>query len=341
MLLISYGTRPEWIKIKPVIDELNTRNIKFSLISTGQHATISTNTNANIIPYAIQNNSHQTSLNITDGSNRLDSIINSILNKDEIFKDITRVMVQGDTASAYAIALAAFHRRIPIIHLEAGLRSYDINNPYPEEFYRRSISSMASIHLCPTDNNSQNLKNEKIGGEKYIVGNTAIDSLVHLKHKITSGGGCLITLHRRENKHILSKWISSINSISNSYDMKFTFITHPNMDHETVNSINTNNIKIISPIPHTDMLTLILKSDIIVSDSGGLQEEASYFRKPIVVCRKETERPEAIGITSFMCKEPSNLNTTFETALTTKIPNIKCPFGDGDSAKKIIDILYE
>ena len=326
MLLIAYGTRPEWIKIKPIVDLLEKRNIPFKLLFTGQHTTL-------------VDGRYDYAIIINEGNNRLDSIISSILNNNNFFNDIDRVMIQGDTASAFAVAIGAFHRKISVIHLEAGLRSYDINNPYPEEFYRRCISNIASIHLCPTINNKKNLEAEKISGEKYVVGNTSIDSLVQLKENIKTGGGCLITLHRRENQQLMEMWLEELNSIAGKHEMKFTFIVHPNTDPKKFTEIK--NITTIPPQSHENILNLIINSDIIISDSGGIQEEASFFRKPIIVCRNVTERPESIETTSFICKTPSQLSSLFEYVKTLKIADGECPFGNGDSAIKIINVLYE
>lgn len=330
MLLITYGTRPEWIKIKPIIDLLDLQNLSYKLLFTGQHNTL------------VKEKYDKKLVIITKGGNRLDSIFSSILGDDSIFDGIDRVMVQGDTASSFAIALAAFHRKIMVIHLEAGLRTYDNYNPYPEELYRKCISNIASIHFCPTSSNKLNLIRELTQGIIHVIGNTSIDSLLSYKDKIQSGGGCLITLHRRENNPIMGQWISAINYIAKiNFNMKFTFIIHPNFNMNIFGTNNQPNIDFISPVSHEKMLEMIVKSDIIISDSGGLQEEASFFCKPIIVCRKTTERPESIGITSFMCQNPEYLEESFKSVMKERIRVVTCPYGDGYSAEKIVKILYD
>jgi len=328
MILIAYGTRPEWIKIKPVIDLLDERKLPYFLLFTGQHTTL-------------VNEKYDRKIVIADGPNRLDAIFNSILGNDLIFNDVDRVMVQGDTASAFAVALAAFNRKIPVVHLEAGLRSYDNDNPYPEELYRTCISRIATLHLCPTHLNHNNLIEEKVRGNIYVVGNTSIDSILPYKNKVSNGGGCIITLHRRENQPIMDHWIEALNTLATNYNpMPFIFIAHPNYNITTHK--NAANLNIISAIPHIKMIEMIIKADIIISDSGGIQEEASFFHKPVIVCRQVTERPESIGITSFMCPEPTNLIDIFSSINTTNIDHsAECPFGDGHSSEKIIKILYE
>jgi len=328
MLLIAYGTRPEWIKIKPIVDLLDKRNLPYTLLFTGQHTTL-------------VHEKYDRKIDIPASSNRLDSIFISILNNETIFENIDRVMVQGDTASAFAVAIAAFHRKIQIIHLEAGLRTHDNNNPYPEELYRSCISRIATLHFCPTDSNAQNLIKENIHNGIYVVGNTAIDAILPYKDKVAKSGGCLITLHRRENQPIMDKWIEKLNVLVDTYNpMPFTFIAHPAYDVRK-HSINPN-LTVIPAVPHSQMMDMIVKADVLVSDSGGIQEEASFLHKPVIVCRKVTERPEAIGTTSFMCPEPEQLPAIFRIVNTVGVGCLSpCPFGDGHAAEKIVMALYE
>lgn len=326
MLLISYGTRPEWLKIKPIIDELKRRNLSnYKILYTGQHADI-VEKNYNIIA------------TINDGKNRLDSIVSSLLNKDELFDSITHVMVQGDTCSAFSIALAAFHRNIKVIHLEAGLRTYDSQNPYPEEFYRQSIGNLAYLHLSPTDLNKENLLKEG-KTNVCVVGNTSIDNLKNYKNSSYTKN-VLITLHRRENHDMLKNWYEEISKCAKTLtDWKFTVISHPNPNVQN-NLKYLEGVNIIPPIKHDDMLDRIASCGFLISDSGGLQEEASYFKKKIIVCRKVTERQETLEKTSFLCKHPNDL---YEMAINIsknyEVLNVNCPYGDGNCAEKVTDIL--
>lgn len=328
MILIAYGTRPEWIKIKPIIDLLDEKKLLYTLLFTGQHTTLI-------------NEKYDRKIVISDGPNRLDAIFGSILGNDWIFNGIDRVMVQGDTASAFAVALAAFNRKIPVVHLEAGLRSHDNDNPYPEELYRTCISRIAILHFCPTKDNYENLMEERIKGEIHIVGNTSIDSIMSYRDKVSTGGGCLITLHRRENQSIMNQWLIALNVLAMKYSpMPFVFVTHPN--YNVTKHGPSENLTIIPAVSHDKMMDMIARADILISDSGGIQEEASFLHKPVIVCRKATERPEAIGITSFMCSEPENLQGLFRIIKTTGIStSSKCPFGDGQAAEKIVKILYD
>ena len=163
MILLTYGTRPEYIKIKPLIDEMTKRGVGFKTLSTGQHK--------DIAPTDADYN-----LNFQDyGGNRLDSVMKNCLSiPEEYFNGINYILVQGDTTSVVGLSLAALHRKIKVIHLEAGLRTYDNKNPYPEENNRKIVSTIASIHLCPTIQNKDNLIKENVTGDIYVVGNTVL-----------------------------------------------------------------------------------------------------------------------------------------------------------------------
>ena len=215
MILISFGTRPEYIKLKPIVDIFKKKKQPYKILFTGQHTSLLPAEASVEIDYK---------LNIKDGSNRLDSIVGSVMNQSHIWiEQLTHVMVQGDTTSAFAVALAAFHRKVPVIHLEAGLRTYDNNNPYPEEFNRQAISRLTSIHLCPTENDANNLKRENAQGEIHVVGNTVLDNLQNLK--VSYNNKILITMHRRENHDKIEDWFLAFNNLAKSYlEYDFEFV---------------------------------------------------------------------------------------------------------------------
>jgi len=170
MILLTYGTRPEYIKVKPLIVEMIKRGIKFKTLFTGQHK--------DIVPEGADFN--LTMLNYT--GNRLDSVMKNCLSiPDKCFEGIEYVLVQGDTTSVMGLAITSMHRKIKVIHLEAGLRTYDFNNPYPEEYNRCIVGSIAAINLCPTDNSKSNLLNENVSGDCHVVGNTVLDNLLPYK----------------------------------------------------------------------------------------------------------------------------------------------------------------
>lgn len=336
MILISYGTRPEYIKLKSIFSEFDKAGIKYCTLFTGQHKDL------------LNEHSPTISLNIdsnTDKSNynRLNDIVSSIT-KSNFFYNLsefpTYVMVMGDTTSAMAVALSAFHHGIKVIHLEAGLRTYDNENPYPEEANRRIISQIASIHLCPTNWNLQNLKNESISIEEaYVVGNTVIDNLLDYKDKCEYTDKVLITLHRRENHSKIHEWFTVINNIAKSHpEIEFILPIHPNPRVQVHRNILTN-VNVIEPLSYDDMLNLLVKTKLVITDSGGLQEECSYFNKRCLVCRKTTERPDAVGLSSIMVETPLLLSLYFDKYINNYEIDYKCPFGDGYAGEKIAEIL--
>jgi UDP-N-acetylglucosamine 2-epimerase (non-hydrolysing) len=328
MILIVYGTRPEYIKVKPLMVEMDKQGIIYKTLFTGQHKdTVTENAWFNL---------HMKHY----GENRLDNIIQNCMNlPDEWFKGISHVLVQGDTTSVTGLALAAMHRKIPVIHLEAGLRTYDIENPFPEENNRRIVSTIAKIHLCPTELNKTNLENEMILGDIHVVGNTVLDNLLPYKKKCEYTNKVLVTLHRRENHDLIEEWFSEINNLSLIYpDLEFILPIHPNPNVQKYKHLLTN-VKVIEPLQHEELLELLVKTKMVITDSGGLQEECSFFNKKCLVCREITERPESINLTSFMVKKPEHLKDKFDYEIKNYETNFESPYGDGTSAKKIIKIL--
>jgi len=326
MILICYGTRPEFIKIQPLINALK-GNVPYKLLFTGQHTDIA-------------NFQYDYKLNVRLLQNRLDSIFSSCLDLDEsIFSGIESVMVMGDTASAAAMAIAAFNRGLKILHLEAGLRTYDMNNPYPEEGYRQLISRLADVHFCPTKENKLNLEKEKAGGSKHVVGNTVLDNLSALK--TSHSDEVIVTMHRRENHPLIADWFKELSKLAlENSNLRFTIPLHPN-PNVSKHKDYLIGLNIIEPLPYEEMKVKISNCRFIISDSGGLQEEASFLKKKIIVCRKTTERPESLGETSFLCSSPQKLQKIFNrinSDFTVKYIH-NCPFGDGNASSKIANIL--
>lgn len=327
MILLCYGTRPEWIKIQPLIDALNEHNVPNIVLFTGQHKDIG-------------GGKWDRTLSITDGYNRLDSIVSSVLNYDPeyVFDGISHVLVQGDTTTGMALALSAFHKKIPVIHLEAGLRTWDKENPYPEETNRCIISSIADIHLCPTQTNYDNLIACKVEGEKYIVGNTVLDTIdttpfMGTRNKV------LITMHRRENHDDIDKYFTAIEELANEYtNLEFVIPLHPNPNVQKHRDI-FKRVSVINPLNREELIQCIKESIIVISDSGGIQEECSYLKRNLIVCRKVTERPESVGEHSFLCEYPGKLKSIFYTLIDAPESKAECPYGDGNSSTRITVIL--
>lgn len=322
-ILICFGTRPEYIKIKSLIDNL--KNIKTCF--TGQHPDLLKNVN---VDYNLE-------LNRNISKHRLNNIFSNILSFDNIFNGIDYVLVQGDTSTACAIALSAFNNGIKIIHLEAGLRSNNLKDPFPEEMNRQVIGRLADIHLCPTNFNKENLLKEKVSGQIYVVGNTGLDNIS--KQDCEYNNQVLITMHRRDNHHNMDKWFQELEKIANNYsNIEFMIPLHPNPNVQKHKHI-FKKVKVVEPMNHQDLLNYLKKCKFVISDSGGLQEECSYLNKKIIVCRKTTERPESIGIHSFMCREPTELESLVKKINDDYEVDAKCPYGDGRSWEIIKFIL--
>jgi len=327
MMLICFGTRPEYIKIKPLLAVFE-GNIDYTLLFTGQHTDLLKN-----IPEGTRR------IKILDGSNRLDSIVQSILNKEELFEDITSILVQGDTTSVFSLALAAFHRQIKVIHLEAGLRTYDKWNPYPEEFNRQAVSRIADIHLCPTDLSANNLRREGITKNIFVSGNTVLDNIRNIETEYEDI--VVVTMHRRENHHWIDQWFQEINTLaSKNPSLKFILPIHPNPSVYKHRQILTN-VKVVSPLEYNDFIELLAKARLVITDSGGIQEETAFFFKKCIVCRKATERSEGLGVFSFLCEAPNQLEDLFNAVNSDHIPSGICPYGDGFAAESILEFLRE
>ena len=329
MILVCFGTRPEWLKIKPLLKHLK----EYAIFFTGQHEDLLKNELSNYTNRLLV-------ANVTSRSeNRLNNIISSILDSfpNENFESI---LVQGDTASAYACAIAGFNKGSKVIYLESGLRSFNLKHPFPEEGYRQMISRISDINLCPTDLSLMNLENENVPGKNYVVGNTVLDNLNELKSKAVYKNLVLITLHRRENLPIINEWLDQIFNIAqNNNHINFKIIEHPN---NKINLPRVKNLEKIEPQKHSDFLKLLVKAKLLITDSGGLQEEGSFLNKKVIVCRRVTERPEGIDSGHiFMCENPQELESKFMQLINNFEINSPSPYGDGKSSEKIIKILRE
>jgi UDP-N-acetylglucosamine 2-epimerase (non-hydrolysing) len=323
-ILVCFGTRPEYIKVKSLIDNLP--NVK--TCNTGQHTGLLHN-----IPSDYQ-------LSIEDTTScRLNNIVIGILSHIEVFQDIEYVLVQGDTTSAVAMALSAVHNGKRVIHLEAGLRTFDCRDPFPEELNRQMIGRIASIHLCPTRLNRQNLMNEGIRDNIFVVGNTGLDSID--PSGCTYGNTVFITLHRRKNVETIEDWFLELSSLSLSYpSISFIIAIHPNPAIRKHTHL-LKNIQVVDPLSHEMTINIVKSCLCIISDSGGLQEEASFLKKKIIICRESTERPEILGTFGTLCPHPSDLRSKFEVVLRDPTIELECPYGDGRTYQRIMNVFNE
>ena len=328
-VLVFYGTRPEYIKVKPIIEGSNER-VNIYTCRIMQHKDIVPDAKPDYV-IDLKN----------ECSNRLNSVFSSCIKQFESIpvKDFDYILVQGDTATVASIAIAAFNSKIKIIHLEAGLRTYDNQNPYPEEAYRQMVSRITDIHLCPTRTALSNLLEEKVQGKIEVVGNTCLDNLSNVETSYQNR--ILVTLHRRENLSFIKEYFNVISNLAGKYsDLEFILPIHPNpevMKHRGV----LKNVVVIRPMSHRYLIDVLKTVKFCISDSGGIQEEASFLNKRVIVCRKETERCEGIGTFFELCDSPSKLEKIYNRFIEDFEINLPCPFGDGKSAEKIFQFLIK
>lgn len=330
-LCIIYGTRPEFLKLKSLITYIKNRTISLKVIKINQHTNLSED-----IGYFDE------ILDITLFSNdRITNIGANILAKlPQMITDNTHILAQGDTASVFYSLLCGFQMKKVCIHLEAGLRTYDLDNPFPEEGYRQMISRITDIHLCPSDLERHILERERVKGNIYIVGNTILDLVKSYTIPITYENKVLITLHRRENWSDFKEYIIELTNLAKrNVTFEFYFLTHPNpslkqilndMSDIPINFIVTNSL------PHIELIELLSKCAFVITDSGGIQEEANFLGKHIYVLRKITERQAIDNKKITLCN-------------ITNIKDINCKiiyheqgyeYGRGDSCEKILSLLY-
>jgi len=320
-ILICFGTRPEWLKVKPLVNILE--KSRYMLLFTGQHLDLLKDIGVDYL------------ITMTQSNNRLDQIISDCMIQFPM-GDFDSVLVQGDTGSAFGCALAAYNRKLKIYYLEAGLRSYNLNHPYPEESYRQMISRISDINLCPTELSKKNLISEKTNGQCHVVGNTVLDNLGSYVEACEYTDKVLVTMHRRENHYCMDKWFIEINKLAKDHPtLEFVLPIHPNPNVQKHKHLLTN-INIIDPLDHSKLLAILIKCKLVISDSGGLQEEGSFFNKKVIVCRKTTERPEGIETGHlYMCNDPRDLAGIFNRLNEDYYIDSKCPYGDGKSSIKV------
>jgi len=340
MLTIVFGTRPEYLKIKPLIYKLKLSNINYNLFHISQHENIDIISVEGPITYIkISNNEIMT---------RLCLLSTEIMAKlDKALENTSYLLVQGDTATAFFSALTAFHKKIPIFHLEAGLRTYDLQNPFPEEGYRSMISRIATYHLCPDIGASNNLQKENINKNIHIIGNTILDLIKSYNLTPIIGNEVIITIHRRENWDSLINILKEINSIANNMsDLQFTWILHPNpaiysQISEYCNlNVMASNLTFSEPLNHLEMARRIAGSYFLITDSGGIQEEASFLGKHCYVIRKITERDSIPPLYISLVPNISNLYSIIKDVKVKLLPSCTV-YGNGTTSDQFIEIYKQ
>ena len=358
-VMLVFGTRPEAIKMCPLVNELKTRkNIETIVCVTGQHRQMLDQVlNAfHVVP--------DYDLSIMKDKQTLFDITTNILNRikdvlEEVKPDV--VLVHGDTSTTFVTALACFYLQIPVGHVEAGLRTYNIYSPYPEEFNRQAVGIISAFHFAPTELSEQNLLKEgKNPDTIYVTGNTAIDALKTTVREDYSHPELewakdsrliLITAHRRENLgEPMKNMFRAIRRCMDEHpDLKAIYPIHMNpVVRQTANEIlgDDDRIHIIEPLEVLDFHNFLARSYLILTDSGGIQEEAPSLGKPVLVMRDTTERPEGIaaGTLKLVGTDEEVIYQNFKLLLEdkaeyAKMSNASNPYGDGFACKRIADIL--
>lgn len=358
-----FGTRPEGIKMAPIIKEMEKRpNIESIICITAQHREMLDQVlNLFDIQVDYDLNIFKPGQSLTEITTRAIKGLEEVIIKEK--PDV--LLVQGDTTTVFAGALAAFYQKVKIGHVEAGLRSGNLYSPYPEEANRKLTGVMTNFHFAPTEINRQNLLNEAYPDENiFITGNTVIDALKYtvkndyffetpLLNNLDYENKriILLTSHRRENiGRPMENIFNAINDIVNSYeDVEVVFPMHLNPKvREIARSVMGENLRIhlIDPLEYEPFTNLMAKCHLVVTDSGGLQEEAPTLAKPVLVVREETERPEGIeaGTAKLVGTDYDNLFNNLDLLLKNKDEYNKMaksvnPYGDGKAAERIVDVL--
>jgi len=356
-----FGTRPEAIKMAPIILEMNKRSSEFDPITvvTAQHREMLDQV---LDIFKIK---PDYDLNIMKPNQTLSEITGRVLNKlDTIIQEVKPdvILVHGDTTTTFAASISAFYNQVPLGHVEAGLRTWDKYSPFPEEMNRQLTDVLADFYFAPTTLSEQNLLKENHAADHIVVtGNTAIDALKetvqddyhHAVLDLVAPGHRLIllTMHRRENQgEPMKRVFKAIKQVVDTHaDVEVIYPVHLSPAVQKVaNEIlgNDSRIHLIDPLDVVDFHNLSAHSYFIMTDSGGVQEEAPSLGKPVLVLRDETERPEGVtaGTLKLVGTDPVTVKEAMETLLDDsqayqKMATAKNPYGDGHAAKHILDFL--
>lgn len=356
-IMFIFGTRPEFIKIYPVIKEAKQAGKEVVVVNTGQHKEMVNE----LLEYF--NLEVDYDLAIMDKCNGLmDILTTSLSGLDKIVKEVKPdiVLVHGDTSATLAGALAAFYNQVKLGHIEAGLRTYDKLSPFPEEVNRQLTGIIADYHFAPIELTKQNLLREgNSESEIYVVGNSAIDMLNYTISEdytndvfdwVGNNKLILMTAHRRENINDLDDMFKAINQIAeehkNEYKVLYPIHMNPVIRAKASNFLTSDNIKIVDPLDTVNFHNIMKRCSLILTDSGGIQEEAPALGIPVLVLRDTTERPEGVeaGTLKLVGTNPQDIISEVNNLLNNndeydKMCGAKNPYGTGDTSKQIIEIL--
>lgn len=365
-VLFVFGTRPEAIKMAPLIKKFSEdKHFNVKIAVTAQHREMLDQV-LNFFDIDVDYD-----LNVMKPNQSLHELTARLVSRitDEILlkESFDFVFVQGDTTTVLATSLAAFYQKIKIIHIEAGLRSDDMYSPFPEEMNRVLTSKLSFAHFCPTENARQNLLKEGIKNNVFVVGNTVIDALIIGLKKINSTDEqtmfekfkdidfskriILVTCHRRENfgkpfEEICQAILTIAKQKGESVEIVYPVHLNPNIKEYAHKWLVASNIKLISPLDYPELIWMMSKSNVILTDSGGIQEEAPSLGKPVLVLRKVTERTEGVNAGTAILVGSNYDKICFETLKLlddenyySKIASASNPYGDGTTSEQIKTIL--
>lgn len=352
---IFYGTRPEFIKLAPLMYEIK-RDKRFicKIIHTGQHKHLTHDLEKlfGVFP--------DITFDVMEPGQHLNHLLTKIVNLTHSLFQKDRpdiALVQGDTTTVLGVSLAAFYQRIKIGHVEAGLRTFNLQEPFPEEFNRKITSVCANYHFAPTPRAKQNLINEGIDERSvFVTGNTVVDAIQWIIRqkgfvpKVTNTRKIFVTAHRRENFGVgLENICKAIKLLSTKMpDIQFIWPLHPNP--EVGNLVKAQlagqpNVNLIDPLPYDQLIFHLLNAKLIWSDSGGIQEEVPTLKKPILILRNVTERPEVVesGFGALVGTDPElivshSLEILQNESTYSKMTSGANPFGNGTTSNQIMDI---
>lgn len=367
-VLVCFGTRPEVIKLAPVVFALRKRPQDFECLvcSTGQHREM---VDQALEPFDLKADIQLDAMSRAGSLGRLSAALFEDLDRTLESVNPHTVIVQGDTTSAFVGAMTAYYRRLEIAHVEAGLRTHDIYSPFPEEINRVFISKIAHFNFAPTPLSAHNLQHENVDSTRiFVTGNTVVDAVHYLRDRVTSGQSLsvnpaltnlttqnpkfiLVTSHRRENFGAGLSGIcdSLLEIVRQAPDIAIVFPVHLNPQvRQLVHGRLGNHPRIIltEPVDYLSMLYLMQRAYCILSDSGGIQEEAPSLQKPLLILRENTERPECVeaGCAMLVGTEASKIvDNTLRLLRDSNhykaMSEVENPFGDGLASEKIAEIL--
>ena len=361
-VLLIFGTRPEAIKLAPVVRRLRQWPERFEtrVAATAQHREMLDQV---LDAFSIQPDYDldlmRPGQSLFESTSRILSALEGVLKQERP----ECVLVQGDTTTAFAGALAAFYLNIPVGHVEAGLRTGDSRQPFPEEMNRVLVGRLASLHFAPTAEAAENLRREGVNPDDiFVTGNTGIDAVLEIRDSLEAAGktGCptldpskkliLVTAHRRESfGEGFENICRALARLAARGDVEIVYPVHPNPNvQDPVNRLlrGVGGIHLIDPLPYVPFVDLMRKAHVLLTDSGGIQEEGPSLGKPVLVMREKTERPEAVAAGTARLVGVSEERIVMETALLLddraeyeRRSHIHNPYGDGHAAERIRRIL--